>query len=369
MSVKLSPVGNAFQFFTTTGLPLNQGLLYTYAAGTNTPLATYTTSLGNVQNNNPITLNTDGRLPNEVWLTEGLSYKFLLKDSLGNPIGTYDDLPGINDGTVSASIDMNGFILTDMGNGTAATDSVNLGQVQGGQSQTLTSVSGTNTIVATASPTPTLVVGSRFYFLPAVTNTSATTINISGLGAKNIFFNGAACVGNELLSGKAVEIWYDGTQFQIISAQAGNLPGTTQVLGGQLQFPAVDVPSSNVNTLDDYEEGTWTPSLGGSTTYTVQNGTYTKIGRLVFLFGSITVNIIGTGSNNTITGVPFAASVGGALPVITFGGVAASYVSIMPLITGSSILFKTLTAAAATPGTGAIFQNGAAMTFSGCYEV
>jgi len=60
------------------------------------------------------------------------------------------------------------------------------------------------------------------------------------------------------------------------------------------------------NTLDDYEEGTWTPTLGGDATYTVQEGTYTKIGDTVYIKGAIRPNVLGTGSVNTITGLPFA---------------------------------------------------------------
>lgn len=95
MSVLLSPIGNGFQFFTTTGLPLNGGFLYTYQAGTSTPLATYTTTNGNVANTNPIVLGTDGRPPQEIWLTSGTSYKFVLADSSNVVIQTYDNLYGI----------------------------------------------------------------------------------------------------------------------------------------------------------------------------------------------------------------------------------------------------------------------------------
>ena len=87
MSVFLSPsFGIGWQGFTVGGLPLNGGLLYTYIAGGTTPQATYTTYLGNTQNSNPIQLGVDGRPPNEVWLTHGVSYRFDLKDSLGNLI-------------------------------------------------------------------------------------------------------------------------------------------------------------------------------------------------------------------------------------------------------------------------------------------
>ena len=46
MSVNLAPIGNGFQFFTTTGLPLNGGLIYTYQAGSTTPQATYSDNAG-----------------------------------------------------------------------------------------------------------------------------------------------------------------------------------------------------------------------------------------------------------------------------------------------------------------------------------
>ena len=63
--------------------------------------------------------------------------------------------------------------------------------------------------------------------------------------------------------------------------------------------------SGSANTLDDYEEGTWTPSLGGNTTYTNRSGVYRKVGGLVFIFGVIQINTIGTGSTQVISGLPF----------------------------------------------------------------
>lgn len=95
MAVNLSPIGNAFQFFTTTGLPLNGGLLYTYQAGSSTPLTTYSDPSALIPNTNPIVLGTDGRPQTEIWLTAGSSYKFILSDSNNNRIQTYDNIYGI----------------------------------------------------------------------------------------------------------------------------------------------------------------------------------------------------------------------------------------------------------------------------------
>ena len=95
MSVLLSPIGNGINFLTTTGQPLAGGKLNTYQAGSSTPLATYTDVNGLIPNLNPVILGTDGRLPSELWLTQGYSYKFILTDSANNLIATYDNLYGI----------------------------------------------------------------------------------------------------------------------------------------------------------------------------------------------------------------------------------------------------------------------------------
>ena len=95
MAVNLSPIGNGFQFFTTTGLPLAGGKIYTYQAGSSTPLATYTDNTATVANANPIILGTDGRPANEIWLTYGYNYKFILKTADEVTIQTYDNLYGI----------------------------------------------------------------------------------------------------------------------------------------------------------------------------------------------------------------------------------------------------------------------------------
>lgn len=95
MAVNLSPIGNGFQFFDNNGAPLNAGKIYTYQAGSSTPLTTYTDNAGLVANTNPIILGTSGRPPNEIWLTDGFFYKFILKDSADVTIQTYDNLYGI----------------------------------------------------------------------------------------------------------------------------------------------------------------------------------------------------------------------------------------------------------------------------------
>jgi len=98
MAVLLSPVGGvAGQFFDNNGNPLTGGKLYSYVAGTTTPQATYTSSSGVTAHSNPIILDAGGRVPSgEIWLTDGLQYKFVLKNANDVLIGTYDNIVGIN---------------------------------------------------------------------------------------------------------------------------------------------------------------------------------------------------------------------------------------------------------------------------------
>lgn len=93
MSVALSQVfGAGWQLFNDDGTPLSGGLIYTYQAGTSTPLATYTSYTGGIANSNPIVLDASGRFPNQVWVDIAYSYKFVLKTSAGVLIGTYDNI-------------------------------------------------------------------------------------------------------------------------------------------------------------------------------------------------------------------------------------------------------------------------------------
>jgi hypothetical protein len=97
MAVFLSPVGGvAAQFFDNNGVPLSGGKLYTYAAGTTTPLVSYTTFAANVARTNPIVLNSAGRVGDggEIWITSA-SYKFVLTTSTDVLIATYDNIFGI----------------------------------------------------------------------------------------------------------------------------------------------------------------------------------------------------------------------------------------------------------------------------------
>jgi parallel beta-helix repeat protein len=98
MAVNLSPYGGVgAQFLDNAGNVLTGGKIFTYAAGTTTNQATYTSSNGATPHPNPIILDASGRVPGgEIWLTDGLSYKFILRDANDVLIATYDNVTGIN---------------------------------------------------------------------------------------------------------------------------------------------------------------------------------------------------------------------------------------------------------------------------------
>jgi hypothetical protein len=103
MAVNLSPYGGVgAQFLDNSGNVLTGGKIFTYAAGTTTNQATYTTSAGDTPHSNPIILDASGRVPGgEIWLTDGSAYKFILRDSNDVLIATYDNVTGINSNFVA----------------------------------------------------------------------------------------------------------------------------------------------------------------------------------------------------------------------------------------------------------------------------
>jgi hypothetical protein len=168
---------------------------------------------------------------------------------------------------------------------------------------------------------------------------------------------------------------------QTLPAASGTvvLAGTTPTFNG-ITFPATQVPSADANTLDDYEEGTWTPVIrfgGGTTgvTYSFQNGLYTKIGNLVFIRCTIVLSSKGSSTGNaTVTGLPFTSknTTGGT-------GFALTFIDAMASITGqiineveanstTSVCFQT--SATTSPAlTNSNFTNTSNYQFSGCYQV
>ena len=154
---------------------------------------------------------------------------------------------------------------------------------------------------------------------------------------------------------------------------------TPSTSGAGITFPSTASASSDANTLDDYEEGTWTPDLSAGSaptvTYVGRSGSYTKIGNMVTVFGSFSVSTISGGSGNArINNLPFPSA-------NTNSGGAIGYFSVITLGSGYTQLGLYFSAASTSmfltrSGTGlsadetpiANVPNGSAINFSCTYQ-
>lgn len=164
-----------------------------------------------------------------------------------------------------------------------------------------------------------------------VTALSGATVLIGGAGAETIDGSATKTLGDRnaafvyyagsslwrshvVPTGQSGYVFHEGVAF---SATVSVNSSPLHLNSGQLQFPAAQNASSNANTLDDYEEGTWTPVLTFDTpgnlsvTYALQTGTYTKKGREVTVHCSIGTSVFThtTASGSLrVTGLPFTKS-------------------------------------------------------------
>jgi hypothetical protein len=162
----------------------------------------------------------------------------------------------------------------------------------------------------------------------------------------------------------------------IVSTTMGVGGATPSTSGAGITFPATQSASSNANTLDDYEEGTWSPTLGGNATYSIQEGAYIKIGAFVYVVGILVVTTLGTGSATTITGLPFTTATqseryGGSIAY--WGSIATNALNLLVFSNNNSttVQFAVVTSAGAnlTTDTAGVWGNSAHIQFSLCYRV
>lgn len=182
----LLPPGKAI-FLSPNGTPLSGGSIATYVPNTTTPKTTWIDSGEATPNTNPITLDSAGGC---VLYGSG-AYRTIVKDSLGNLI--YD---AITQDTLS--------LLSASG-------------VYGG-----TSTGSANVQVLAVSAVSALTLGQLIIFIAGYTNTAALTLNVSGIGATNVYKQSlsgpVALAGYEIQAGQLVTVSYDGTEFQFLGA-------------------------------------------------------------------------------------------------------------------------------------------------------
>jgi hypothetical protein len=245
MSINISYLAGAgAQFFDRNGAPLAGGLLYTYNAGTTTPVSTYTSRSGSAFNTNPIVLDSAGRTPAEIWLEGGVLYKFVLKDSTFVQIGSYDNIPAVNDPTTTNN---------------------------------LITVAGTNALTGLAvPPLEGYTAGAQYTFIAQNTNTGAVTLDIDSLGVKDVTkFGATPLVANDIIGGALVLVEYDGTRFQLINAVSNTFryivePTTVSATAatGTINY---DVGTQSIVYYTTNASANWTLNFRASSTATLNS--------------------------------------------------------------------------------------------------
>jgi hypothetical protein len=223
---------------------------------------------------------------------------------------------------------------------------------------------------------------SAFTFLEAGTGLSISGTTLSASGGASISAGDSNVTVSDTGSNGTVTVQTDGTERMRITSGGNLLVGTTtnNASGGVIQvsngitFPATQSASSDANTLDDYEEGTWTPNVGGTATYTTQTASYTKIGNTVVVWGEITINLIGTGSTTRVYGLPFTSNGSYVQPGSTgyFANLAQSVYSMTTAVEPgtTNLVFHTQTSLSGTNNINqAVLGNSARIQFSVTYKV
>ena len=313
MTVNLSLfAGVGWQFFDNNGVILSGGKVYSYDAGTTTPRTTYTSSSGATPHTNPIILDAAGRVPGgEIWLTENVQYKFVLKTSADVTIATYDNVDG------------NGSGLTTFAANLADTSNVAKGDALVGFRQSNSSGLLTGTVGRTvhqklqesvsvldfgADPTgvtdsasaiqAALDSGAKRIYAPSGTYKILSTLTIpknvslEGDGPEQTIFDGSSASYASLTSGRHIQT-AEGT-FTALPALSGN------VTKGATTITFASAPSVQINDViliynpTDYSYSGWRTYYRAGEylrVATVSGNTVTLQGTLADSYTAASVNL------------------------------------------------------------------------------
>lgn len=237
MAAYLSPVfGAGTQLFDNQGAILSGGLVYTYQAGTTTALGTWTDSTQAVANANPIVLDSTGRFSQQIWLTQGYTYKFVVRDSSGNLIGTFDNIAGIND--VSAP---------------SISEWVATGLTPSYISSTSFSVAGNNTASFQPNRRVKIAVTGGTVYGYVVSSTFATSITTVVIGVDSIGLDaGISSVSIALLDSVNVST---PQQFLIMSPTVSVASATTTPIGAAASVNVEVTGTTTITAFDTVTAG------------------------------------------------------------------------------------------------------------------
>lgn len=202
----------------------------------------------------------------------------------GAGTGLTGTAPSLTAGNVTTNANLTGMV-TSVGNATTVVTNANLTGM-------VTSVGNATTVVTNANLTGPITSVGNTTSVAAQTGTGSTFVmNTSPtLVTPNI----GVATGTSL------------------AASSGIAVGGATVATSGIAFPATAVAVANVNTLDDYEEGTWTPSdvSGAALSFTAVEGVYTKIGNIVHAAFTLTYPVTASGVDASIGGLPFNSAAG-----------------------------------------------------------
>lgn len=264
----------------------------------------------------------------------------------------------------------------------------------GGHSITLTSTGATNVTLPTTGTlvtrTGTETLTNKTITSPVLSGTATGTYTLTAPVLSGTVTGTYTLGGTASLSGTVTGTYTLGGSPTIASpALSGTVTGTYTLAGsptlsnvqsialggsGFIDFPATGFGTPETTALDVYEVGEWTPSIGGTATYTARLGRYVRLGKFVFVYGYIHVNTRGTGSQTTVDGLPFFTKNEVTAPILSIGDVTSLALSVVSIVGkfglgGSAFLLYSRTAAATQDLINNVIGNGTKFSFSGWYEV
>ena len=220
------------QFFDASGIPLVGGKVFTYAAGTTTPLQTYTDELGSTPNTNPIILDSRGEC--NLWFSTATSYKVVLKDAddvlqwTVDNISTYGTIASQNSNNVAITggsitgVTFTGNITGNVsGNAGTVTNGVYLTATQTLTNKTITGLASASTVKDSIDTEYTI----GYRSVPQSLNTTAAASDVG----KHLFVSATTTVPSG--------VFVAGNEFLVVNSSASTVTltqgaGTTLRLGG-----------------------------------------------------------------------------------------------------------------------------------------
>lgn len=200
----------------------------------------------------------------------------------------------------TANLPMGGFKHTNVNTASARTEYARASQVQDGTLTHLTSVSGADTITASAPiGLSAYATGQKFSFVSAGANTGAVTLNINAIGAKSVTKDGTtALAADDIVSGAVCVVVYDGTQFQLVTTKS--VPAASETVSGRVELATAAEVSAGTDTTRAVTPATLAPVLAaitrGGSRQTALSGPVDSSGLPAFggSTGSTTVTASGT---------------------------------------------------------------------------